>query len=96
MLLSFERPIDPRPRPRARPPFAQVLLAILENCTESHIEQHLPCGAFVFRRRCCKNYGYHRIGARPRSDHRQDIKGTWWMPWHQESMKGVDGCDKPR
>jgi hypothetical protein len=30
------------------------------------------------------------------SIHRQDIKGTWWMPWHQESMKGVDGCDKPR
>ena len=29
-------------------------------------------------------------------NHRQDIKGTWWMPWHQESMKGVDGCDKPR
>jgi hypothetical protein len=31
-----------------------------------------------------------------RSDHRQDSKGTRWMPWHQESMKGVDGCDKPR
>jgi hypothetical protein len=30
------------------------------------------------------------------SIHRQDSKGTWWMPWHQESMKGVDGCDKPR
>ena len=29
-------------------------------------------------------------------DHRQDIKGTWWMPWHQESMKGVNGCEKPR
>ena len=29
-------------------------------------------------------------------DHRQDSKGTWWMPWHQESMKGVNGCDKPR
>ncbi len=23
-------------------------------------------------------------------------KGTWWMPWHQESKKDVDGCDKPR
>ena len=30
------------------------------------------------------------------SDHRQDVKGTRWMPWHQESMKDVDGCDKPR
>jgi hypothetical protein len=29
-------------------------------------------------------------------DHRQDSKGTWWMPRHLESMKGVDGCDKPR
>ena len=29
-------------------------------------------------------------------DHRQDRKGTRWMPWHQESMKGVNGCDKPR
>jgi hypothetical protein len=24
------------------------------------------------------------------------MKGIRWMPWHQESMKGVDGCDKPR
>src|SRR5215212_2919552 len=30
------------------------------------------------------------------ADHRQDMKGTRWMPWHQESMKGVDDCDKPR
>jgi hypothetical protein len=29
-------------------------------------------------------------------DHRQDIKGMWWMPWHQEPKKDVDGCDKPR
>jgi hypothetical protein len=29
-------------------------------------------------------------------DHHQDIKGTWWMPWHQEAMKDVNGCDKPR
>ena len=28
--------------------------------------------------------------------HRQDVKGTWWMPWHQETKKDVDGCDKPR
>jgi hypothetical protein len=36
----------------------------------------------------------HRVPRDP--NHRQDSKGTWWMPWHQESMKGVDGCDKPR
>ena len=35
-----------------------------------------------------------RVGEVP--DHRQDRKGTRWMPRHQESMKGVDGCDKPR
>jgi hypothetical protein len=29
-------------------------------------------------------------------DHRQDSKGTWWMPWHLEAMKDVDDCDKPR
>ena len=29
-------------------------------------------------------------------DHRQDSKGTWWMPWHLEPMKDVNDCDKPR
>jgi hypothetical protein len=28
--------------------------------------------------------------------YRQDTKGTRWMPWRQEPMKDVDGCDKPR
>ena len=23
-------------------------------------------------------------------------KGIWWMPWHQEAMKDVARCDKPR
>ena len=22
--------------------------------------------------------------------------GAWWMPWHQEPMKDVVACDKPR
>jgi len=26
----------------------------------------------------------------------QDSKGNWWMPWRQEAMKDVVGCDKPR
>ena len=26
----------------------------------------------------------------------QASKGTWWMPWRQEAMKGVASCDKPR
>ena len=41
--------------------------------------------------------GYHRVlDVRRARDHRQDMKGTRWMPRHQESMKGVNGCDKPR
>ena len=24
------------------------------------------------------------------------FKGRRWMPWHQEPMKDVGGCDKPR
>ena len=27
---------------------------------------------------------------------RQATKSTWWMPWHQEPMKDVGACDKPR
>ena len=26
----------------------------------------------------------------------QVCKGAWWMPWHQEPMKDVGACDKPR
>ena len=26
----------------------------------------------------------------------QVVKGTRWMPWHQEPMKDVGACDKPR
>src|SRR3954453_14143873 len=31
-----------------------------------------------------------------RGAHRQDSKGTRWMPWPQEPKKDVDGCDTPR
>src|SRR4051795_5720816 len=30
-----------------------------------------------------------------RCDHRQDSKGTRWMPWHLEPKKGVNDCEKP-
>ena len=26
----------------------------------------------------------------------QVIKRIWWMPWRQQAMKDVVGCDKPR
>jgi hypothetical protein len=48
------------------------------------------------------NNGNHRgpsgaeLAGLESEDHRQDVKGTWWMPWHQELMKDVNGCDKPR
>ena len=76
------------PAPRRRAEYLRDLLdggtaflfADLENCTVANVN------------------GYHR--AQPQGctqeDHRQDSKGTWWMPWHQESMKDVNGCDKPR
>ena len=93
MLLSFERPATRRPfrstelgRASSEDPRAPAtggtarLFADLENCTVA------------------KNIGYHPgEGCNSFSrDHRQDSKGTWWMPWHQESMKDVNGCDKPR
>ena len=28
--------------------------------------------------------------------YRQTIKGIKWIPWYQEAMKDVVGCDKPR
>jgi hypothetical protein len=67
------------------------LFTVLENCTEA-------TSAAIDKRRL-KN-GYHRVRStfvvEDGPDHRQDSKGTRWMPWHQESMKGVNGCDKPR
>ena len=43
-----------------------------------------------------KASSYLRVTQVTRTDHRQDNKGMRWMPWHQEPMKDVDGCDKPR
>lgn len=34
--------------------------------------------------------------ARPRGSGRGATKGVRGMPWRQEPMKGVVGCDKPR
>jgi hypothetical protein len=110
MLLSFERPAPARRQARSRyrdrvrtsPTQAGVSLStVLENCTEATSaaidKRRLKTGitgplAIILVRTCLDR------GAEDhdRSDHRQDSKGTWWMPWHQESMKGVNGCDKPR
>ena len=77
------------------------LSTVLENCTEATSaaidKRRLKTGitgplAIILIRACL----FRGAEDHDRSDHRQDSKGTWWMPWHQESMKGVNGCDKPR
>ena len=80
MLLSFERPSAPVRGAR--------LFADLENCTT------MPTGSGRDDR--CQPTGITGRALGSGFDHRQDKKGTRWMPWHQESKKGVDGCDKPR
>ena len=37
-----------------------------------------------------------RGGSREKRELGQVNKGVWWMPWHQEAMKDVGACDKPR
>ena len=80
MLLSFERPIGQSGRRLLLVPSAKPLGA-----RSLKTAQFFQCN------------GYHRVlGLGRVRDHRQDMKGTRWMPRHQESMKGVNGCDKPR
>jgi hypothetical protein len=84
MLLSFERPRWRRGRLEGicswACPRCRTLFADLENCTVANVTGITEPGP---QGPCSK-------------DHRQDSKGTWWMPWHQESKKDVNGCDKPR
>ena len=103
MLLSFERPAPAGRRAATeggglqtrRPAGVIRLSTVLENCTEATSaatdKRRLKTGitmpgALASRKGACD------VGL----DHRQDSKGTRWMPWHQESKKGVNGCDKPR
>jgi hypothetical protein len=73
-----------------RPPAGstrQPTSAELENCTKAKY--------WAAPRGWPEGYSPHaRFGVR--GAHRQDSKGTRWMPWHQEPKKDVDGCDKPR
>ena len=82
MLLSFERPAFAAV-PRERVPPSRSLKTAQK-------PQQPP-----FDKRAAEKRVSHD-SADAESDHRQDSKGTRWMPWHQESMKGVNGCDKPR
>ena len=80
MLLSFERPAAPAPPVRMEMPAR--LRALSPDLENCTVGQI--------------NSGITDRTFASGLDHRQDSKGTRWMPWHQESMKGVDGCDKPR
>ena len=88
MLLSFERPsCETR---------ATASSAIFENCiaisARHHFDKPMTCSndtELVITLVISSDVGYGNY-------HRQDSKGTWWMPRHLEPMKGVNGCDKPR
>ena len=93
-LLSFERPAGESPRLRPRRTLKTAQLAKQRKAPQ----RKLACDA-AFKITVVTGARPHReveAGAPAINDHRQDSKGTRWMPWHQESRKGVDGCDKPR
>ena len=70
-------------RPQAGAP-RLVASVDLENCTRPRVRKRVPRALALMT---------SRGGGQT---HRQDSKSTRWMPWHQESKKDVDGCDKPR
>jgi hypothetical protein len=84
MLLSFERPAPRRRAPVVQGARAGVGAPPRTLKTAQLANKRVSPPVFV------------SFGERVRRDHRQDKKGTRWMPWHQESKKGVDGCEKPR
>ena len=45
--------------------------------------------------RCARTHLENSIAATKRVLSDQENKGTRWMPWRQEPMKDVGGCDKP-
>jgi hypothetical protein len=86
VLLRFEGP--------AGWPLCQLVCssAAFENYTASNSHDPVANALGLWERVSPRR----RFYARRRWDHRQDSKGTRWMPWHLEPMKDVDDCDKPR
>jgi hypothetical protein len=80
MLLSFERPAHRRLLAGLNPELPRCVRLFAD------LENCTVANDTGITESCVKQF----------SDHRQDSKGTWWMPWHQESKKGVNGCEKPR
>src|SRR4051794_12969305 len=91
MLLSFERPT-------ARVPGRRLSCRTLKTAQSSN--KRMPRRSEPSGSSLCVARGtplsLGGVFCKIDQDHRQDVKGTRWMPWHQESMKGVNGCDKPR
>jgi hypothetical protein len=112
MLLSFERPAERRVSCAKLfcelDAGAKALSALRRTLKTAQLARTLKSRLHVLRVRGAKpcarwvspNYCVPRIclsvAAREVVDHRQDSKGTRWMPWHQEPKKGVDDCDKQR
>ena len=100
MLLSFERPATAGPREDAS--FKEATkqrggLPALYASPRSLKTAQKPHSAAIDKRRLKRvSPGPAGPSGHVGPDHRQDSKGTRWMPWHQESKKGVNGCDKPR
>ena len=98
MLLSFERPRS------ARNPLVRTSRRPLKTAQQPHARPD-PTLVGLIPPLIFDEPGegrvIHRVGISMQvpsqnDDHRQDSKGTWWMPWHLEPMKDVDDCDKPR
>src|SRR4051794_12194589 len=104
MLLSFERPARTRVVPDLGVrTFARTALENRTVATQPRTDSSRGCISIRRTQRADTQLdpdaGYHRpalLSVGRSEDHRQDSKGTWWMPWHLESMKGVDDCEKPR
>lgn len=93
MLLSFERPTAGVPGGRPLPDLENCTVIQQTDVTPTHRGPSGPLSCVTYRGTSLSLGGVH---CKIDQDHRQDVKGTRWMPWHQESKKGVNGCDKPR
>jgi hypothetical protein len=87
MLLSFERPVPAGSALAPTRPAQRLLGRPLKTAQQPQPPRPISRGGET---------GITDRALELGQDHRQDSKGTWWMPWHLESMKGVDDCDKPR
>jgi hypothetical protein len=65
-------------------------------CTLLSFERPLFFVVLLGRRARARAHLENSIATSTRVLSDQENKGTRWMPWRQELMKDVGGCDKPR